>query len=105
MSGALGESGYGDPNVETAKASALQDFRGSVYGSCYLYGSHVTPRVYFLIPRARSDLWFSPALPRPELYVDVLSIFIRDPYIYEISLCRDKALLFKSKEILDALKE
>lgn len=51
LSGALGESGYGKPNTETARASTLQDFRGSMYGPiCYLYGSHVSPRVYFLIP-------------------------------------------------------
>lgn len=51
LSGAFGESGYGKPNTETARGSTLQDFHGSVYGAiCYLYGSHVTPRVYFLIP-------------------------------------------------------
>jgi len=46
LSGALGESGYGKPNTETARGSTLQDFHGNVYGAiCYLYGSHVTPQL------------------------------------------------------------
>lgn len=53
LSGALGESGYRNEaecrNCESERA--LQDFRGMepCMGAVYLYGSHVTPRVSFLI--------------------------------------------------------